>query len=490
LAHTIGMMTNEPILSNALTDAELVAQALTGDRDAFQKIVERYKILVCSLAYTATGNLSQSEDIAQETFIVAWTQLDHLAQPEKLRPWLCGIMRNHVRRNARNNVHEPTHAAESLDVVEETADVVSAPVDHAISNEEKAILWRALEKMPEIYREPLVLFYREHQSIETVARDLELTEDAVKQRLSRGRKMLHEQMLAFVEGALGRTVPDKAFSGAVMAMLPMGAASAATATLTAKSGAAAKSGFLATWLAPLAPFIGILAGIGAQWLMIRETTTDRKLRSKKLFYVVAGWVIYLSLFVAGEHTMNSLCNHFNWQGSVKGIAWAMYYWLFIATTVAVLLVAMASDRTRQRESASPETPPLPIKPRTLAGIVAGFELMFCWLPWLAWRMHDFLAVAMIAAAFLTVGFITFFRGKGKTGVALERAFRLQSTAMGATVLLALNLRVHNWISFAAHTDLASAYSLLPVWVIPTLSVVLVLWIALIANVTRLRKSAV
>jgi hypothetical protein len=39
-----------------------------------------------------------------------------------------------------------------------------------------------------------------------------LTEDAVKQRLSRGRKMLHEQVLAFVEGALARTNPGKAFT--------------------------------------------------------------------------------------------------------------------------------------------------------------------------------------------------------------------------------------------------------------------------------------
>ena len=91
------------------------------------------------------------------------------------------------------------------------------PSDQAISREEEAILWRSLERIPEIYREPLILFYREHQSIESVAAALELSEDAVKQRLSRGRKLLQEEVQAFVENTLRRTAPGEAFSGAVLA---------------------------------------------------------------------------------------------------------------------------------------------------------------------------------------------------------------------------------------------------------------------------------
>ena len=49
------------------SDANLVAESLTGNRDAFGQIVARYQNLVCSLAYSATGSLNQSEDLAQET---------------------------------------------------------------------------------------------------------------------------------------------------------------------------------------------------------------------------------------------------------------------------------------------------------------------------------------------------------------------------------------------------------------------------------------
>ena len=54
------------------SDAELVADVLAGDRDAFAEIVSRYQTLVCSLAYSATGEVSRSEDLAQDTFLAAW----------------------------------------------------------------------------------------------------------------------------------------------------------------------------------------------------------------------------------------------------------------------------------------------------------------------------------------------------------------------------------------------------------------------------------
>ena len=76
------------------SDLELVTQSLAGNRDAFGRIVARYQSLLCSLAYSATGSLSQSEDLAQETFVTAWKQLADLREPEKLRSWLCRISRN------------------------------------------------------------------------------------------------------------------------------------------------------------------------------------------------------------------------------------------------------------------------------------------------------------------------------------------------------------------------------------------------------------
>src|SRR5271170_1780213 len=83
------MMTTELMNVAERNDADLVAESLAGSRDAFRVIVERYQTLICSLAYNATGNVSQSEDVAQETFLAAWVDLRSLREPPKLRAWLC-----------------------------------------------------------------------------------------------------------------------------------------------------------------------------------------------------------------------------------------------------------------------------------------------------------------------------------------------------------------------------------------------------------------
>src|SRR5580765_1135018 len=108
-----------------VTDEDLVAACLSGDREAFGRIVERYQRLLCSLAYSATGSLSESEDLAQETFVDAWRQLRTLREPGKLRPWLCGILRHKIGRLRRSDAREPVRQADALEM---NSDLVSSEV--------------------------------------------------------------------------------------------------------------------------------------------------------------------------------------------------------------------------------------------------------------------------------------------------------------------------------------------------------------------------
>src|SRR6478672_668357 len=103
------MMTEEMTTAEEQSDTELVSRSLAGDRDAFSRIVSRYQTLICSLAYSRIGNLGQSEDIAQETFITAWKHLRLLREPGKLRAWLCGIVKNRAYKNLRREGREPVH---------------------------------------------------------------------------------------------------------------------------------------------------------------------------------------------------------------------------------------------------------------------------------------------------------------------------------------------------------------------------------------------
>ena len=138
-------MTIEPMHTAEFKDAELVAQTLAGNRDAFRQIVERYQTLISSLAYCATGNVSRSEDLAQETFVSAWKELSQLREPAKLRPWLCSVARFLISKELRRQQREPHHAAESLEAVDEWVSPEPLPPDRVISEEENALVlvWQA-----------------------------------------------------------------------------------------------------------------------------------------------------------------------------------------------------------------------------------------------------------------------------------------------------------------------------------------------------------
>lgn len=283
-------------------DAELVAESLNGNQDAFRKIVERYLTLICSLAYCATGSVSHSEDLAQETFVAAWKELPDLREPSKLRSWLCAILRFRISKQSRRHTRDPVHAAESIETADQHVAPGAPPSDQAISNEEQAILWRSLERIPEMYREPLVLFYREHQSVEAVAQKLELSEDAVKQRLSRGRKLLRDEVLDFVTGALEHTNPGQAFTLAVLAALPAMTFSAKAAMVgaAAKGGAAAVKGvtFGSLFAMLLGPALGVVAAYCGWRGSRKNICTPRERQAMNRFarkICIAGLVFGLSI---------------------------------------------------------------------------------------------------------------------------------------------------------------------------------------------------
>jgi RNA polymerase sigma factor (sigma-70 family) len=337
------MNTIETTQAVELNDAELVAESLDGNRDAFRQIVERYQTLISSLAYCATGNISQSEDIAQETFVNAWQELEKLREPAKLRPWLCSIIRFLVSKHFRRKGREPAYAAESLEAVFDWASPAPLPSDQVISEEEKAILWRSLERIPEIYREPLVLFYREQQSIEAVAHDLGLSEDAVKQRLSRGRKLLEEQFLAFVAGALKQTTPGKAFTLGVIAALPLLATSAKAATVTTattKGGSAAKaatgagmvSAFLSGGIVLLFSLFGV-SGFFGRWFgrKMGRASQQSSLGRKRIIQFWRTLAIGFFVFVLPETLVSTSMLHSHpWLFRAGTWSLSAFYWLVSA----------------------------------------------------------------------------------------------------------------------------------------------------------------
>ena len=220
---------------------------------------------------------------------------------------------------------------------------------------------------PEIYREPLILFYRKHQSIESVAAELELSEDAVKQRLSRGRKLLQEEVQAFVESTLRRTAPSQAFRPQCLrrcrrppvdGTVGMGMASKGTA--------AAKSGFLAAWLVPM---IGILSGIVAGWLIVRSAPTARERRAK-MIAIWGMWIFALAWCVPGQLAVRALGKYYQWSDLTLFDTMVGFWWLYtviIATLIIVMFRQILASRRHARSA-----------PARLAASVAAISPSMAW----------------------------------------------------------------------------------------------------------------
>jgi len=307
------------------SDLKLLDASLAGNPQAFGDIVRRYQSLICAIAYSATGDLGLSEDLAQETFVAAWTRLRELREPAKLRAWLCGIARNLISNSIRRRGRDITAQAEPLEQLRQTRGTAPPPREHAISKEEETILWRALEQIPETYREPMILYYREQQSVRRVAQALGLTQDAAKQRLSRGRRMLKDQVAVFVEKSLSRTGPKKAFTAAVLAAIPATAARAAGAAAVAAKGAAAAKSAAATGLGGwvLGPLLGLIGGFIGTVAGIENTKSprERKFMVKMAWIISACVLVFLALLFFCRATLSSSARNVAW---VLGGLWASY----------------------------------------------------------------------------------------------------------------------------------------------------------------------
>ncbi|MGB3631776.1 MAG: sigma-70 family RNA polymerase sigma factor [Terracidiphilus sp.] len=473
-------------------DAQLVKCTLAGDRAAFETIVKRYQSLVCSITYNATGSLSLSEDLAQDAFLAAWKQLSELRDPARLRSWLCGITRFLVGKEFRRQGHEPMHAAEPLGEIEEPSSLEASPLLQAVSREEEAILWRALERIPDTYREPLILFYREEKSIERVAAELELSEDAVKQRLSRGRKLLHEEVVAFVEGTLSRTAPGQSFSNAVLAMLPAVSAATVGAAVTGKGAAMAKSGLMAAWLAPLTPFLGVFAGIFVNWISVRSAPTARERRFQGL-WLSCFWILVLGWAVAGQFAVQALRHKLAWSDPTSYAVVATFWWIYAMVVAGFIVVflrrAAAMRRQIEQEPGTPENSGVPMTLASAVAMVAGiYVAMFSALIYLALKAHDMLASAILLGAMIVLGGWHLFYVCSRE--ALEgRKLATQRFVVGWAVILAvLNLRLGGWMAAYRAVDLAAIHQLLPACVIPMATLTLLVWIGALVALTRPRRA--
>jgi len=180
------------------TDGELVQAALQGQSQAFGILVTRYMRPGYLVAFSVTGSPQDSEDVAQEAFLVALERLEDCRNPEKFGGWFLTIVRNRARNFLRR---ERLRRGEEL--TPEISPGVGGPAEDFAKLEIRERLEEGMEGLSETRREVLLLHDLEGWKHREIGERLGIPDGTVRSHLHFARKHLRDRL-----GALRGSAPE------------------------------------------------------------------------------------------------------------------------------------------------------------------------------------------------------------------------------------------------------------------------------------------
>ncbi len=193
----------QPGNAEQVDDKELVAAALKGDESAYGELLERFRRPVFSLVYRMIGDREQAEDLAQESFVKAFNNLDSYNPKYRFSSWLFKIANNHAIDHLRRarlstvSIHGSPHAAdaereEETRIVLETHD--ESPEQEILALELGGEIEDAIRQLRSEYRTAVILRHIENRPYEEIAEIMDVPIGTVKTFLHRARAELREAL--------------------------------------------------------------------------------------------------------------------------------------------------------------------------------------------------------------------------------------------------------------------------------------------------------
>jgi RNA polymerase sigma-70 factor, ECF subfamily len=170
-----------------------VCEAARGDAKAFARLVDCYWDRVRRWLYGMTGKMHLAEDVAQETFLKAWTSLPLLRDVGTFRVWLFQIARRcwaDARRRSK--------AARKSSLPEDLPGRQQGPLHELIDMETREKLELALEMLPSKFRAAYLLWTQEELAYVEIAQILGTTEETARWRVCKARQTLLKLMSGYL----------------------------------------------------------------------------------------------------------------------------------------------------------------------------------------------------------------------------------------------------------------------------------------------------
>src|SRR5262245_13059003 len=181
-----------------LAYAQTAAAAIAGDQDAVRQLWHEHRRWVAAILLAHKPRWADLDDLLQEVALSVVRKIGELRDPAAVRPWLRTVALNAAHLAARTG----RRRARPLSLPEEEGRraagpgvATARPDDRAPGDEGRRLMDLAL-RLPDGYREPLLLKAVQNLSYREIGRILGLPETTVETRIARGRKQLRELALA------------------------------------------------------------------------------------------------------------------------------------------------------------------------------------------------------------------------------------------------------------------------------------------------------
>jgi RNA polymerase sigma-70 factor (ECF subfamily) len=172
----------------------LIRKVLAGDRQAAGDLVRAYQGALYAYMLRLSGKPEVAEDVTQEAFVRALTNLERYDERFRFSTWLFTIAKR-LWVNANQRL-APSYDSEVVGAIAGPASWVDAAERRELSGATGDALHKALAVLSDEQREALVLFYQLNWSVEQIAQHLDLPDGTVKSHLFRARARLRDALEA------------------------------------------------------------------------------------------------------------------------------------------------------------------------------------------------------------------------------------------------------------------------------------------------------
>ncbi|MBN2346914.1 MAG: RNA polymerase sigma factor [Candidatus Aminicenantes bacterium] len=172
-------------------DPEIVLKLRKGDASALHEAYRRFQPRIFSYLARLSGRHEVAQDLSSEVWCRAVAKRHTLRPDSQLLPWLFTIARNLFFSYCRWRRRDE-HYLNELELVHGRVDPPPTPLEVTLSSEQEALLEEALQRLPQRYRDVLILVGIEGLSHEQAAQVSGIRCEAVRKRFSRGVQLMKE----------------------------------------------------------------------------------------------------------------------------------------------------------------------------------------------------------------------------------------------------------------------------------------------------------